>query len=57
MQGDWVFLTIDTFGGLFSLFSLGSFACLRVCDEVPRLMNAAAEGSFDILGGIMYIIV
>lgn len=30
MQGDWVFLTIDTFGGLFSLFSLGSFACLRV---------------------------
>ncbi|KAJ5741762.1 PQ loop repeat protein [Penicillium manginii] len=36
---NWVFLCIDTLGGLFSLFAL------------------AAEGSFDILGGIMYIIV
>ncbi|KAL5363466.1 PQ loop repeat protein [Aspergillus floccosus] len=30
---------------------------LLKCGEVTRLMNAAAEGSFDILGGIMYIIV
>ncbi|KAJ5107800.1 hypothetical protein N7456_004475 [Penicillium angulare] len=36
---NWVFLSIDTLGGLFSLFAL------------------AAQGSFDILGGIMYIIV
>ncbi|PYH78115.1 PQ loop repeat protein [Aspergillus uvarum CBS 121591] len=36
---NWVFLSIDTFGGLFSLFAL------------------AAQGSFDILGGIMYIVV
>ncbi|GFN20725.1 PQ-loop repeat-containing protein [Aspergillus tubingensis] len=36
---NWVFLSIDTLGGLFSLFAL------------------AAQGSFDILGGIMYILV
>ncbi|OJJ48310.1 hypothetical protein ASPZODRAFT_23961 [Penicilliopsis zonata CBS 506.65] len=36
---NWVFLSIDTSGGLFSLFAL------------------AAQGSFDILGGIMYIVV
>ncbi|KAE8354818.1 PQ loop repeat protein [Aspergillus coremiiformis] len=36
---NWVFLSLDTFGGLFSLFAL------------------AAQGTFDILGGIMYIIV
>ncbi|KAJ5647396.1 hypothetical protein N7490_003768, partial [Penicillium lividum] len=36
---NWVFLCIDTLGGMFSLFAL------------------AAQGSFDILGGIMYIIV
>ncbi|EPS34667.1 hypothetical protein PDE_09631 [Penicillium oxalicum 114-2] len=36
---NWVFLGIDTLGGLFSLFAL------------------AAQGSFDILGGIMYILV
>ncbi|PYI20708.1 PQ-loop-domain-containing protein [Aspergillus japonicus CBS 114.51] len=36
---NWVFLSIDTFGGLFSLFAL------------------AAQGSFDVLGGIMYIVV
>ncbi|KAJ5381626.1 uncharacterized protein N7496_004054, partial [Penicillium cataractarum] len=36
---NWVFLAIDTLGGLFSLFAL------------------AAQGSFDILGGIMYILV
>ncbi|KAJ5995619.1 PQ loop repeat protein, partial [Penicillium waksmanii] len=36
---NWVFLCIDTLGGLFSLFAL------------------AAEGSFDILGGMMYIVV
>ncbi|RAH44395.1 PQ-loop repeat-containing protein [Aspergillus brunneoviolaceus CBS 621.78] len=36
---NWVFLSIDTLGGLFSLFAL------------------AAQGSFDILGGIMYIVV
>ncbi|KAJ5759916.1 hypothetical protein N7520_007072 [Penicillium odoratum] len=36
---NWVFLSIDTLGGMFSLFAL------------------AAQGSFDILGGIMYILV
>ncbi|KAL2010255.1 hypothetical protein VTN00DRAFT_6062 [Thermoascus crustaceus] len=36
---NFVFLTIDTLGALFSLFAL------------------AAQGTFDILGGIMYIIV
>ncbi|KAJ5903243.1 PQ loop repeat protein, partial [Penicillium tannophilum] len=36
---NWVFLSIDTLGGLFSLFAL------------------AAQGSFDILGGVMYIFV
>ncbi|KAJ5534230.1 hypothetical protein N7527_000484 [Penicillium freii] len=36
---NWVFLSIDTLGGLFSLFAL------------------AAQGSFDILGGIMYVLV
>ncbi|RAL02074.1 PQ-loop repeat-containing protein [Aspergillus ibericus CBS 121593] len=36
---NWIFLSIDTLGGLFSLFAL------------------AAQGSFDILGGIMYILV
>ncbi|KAJ5992725.1 hypothetical protein N7451_008449 [Penicillium sp. IBT 35674x] len=36
---NWVFLSIDTLGGLFSLFAL------------------AAQGSFDILGGVMYILV
>ncbi|KGO69003.1 hypothetical protein PITC_078280 [Penicillium italicum] len=36
---NWVFLSIDTMGGLFSLFAL------------------VAQGSFDILGGIMYILV
>ncbi|RHZ63887.1 PQ-loop repeat-containing protein [Aspergillus thermomutatus] len=36
---NWIFLSIDTLGGLFSLFAL------------------AAQGTFDILGGIMYIIV
>ncbi|KAJ5084745.1 PQ loop repeat protein, partial [Penicillium alfredii] len=36
---NWVFLSIDTLGGLFSLFAL------------------AAQGTFDILGGIMYIVV
>ncbi|KAJ5573991.1 uncharacterized protein N7459_008418 [Penicillium hispanicum] len=36
---NWVFLSIDTLGGLFSLFAL------------------AAQGTFDILGGIMYILV
>ncbi|CEJ60241.1 Putative PQ loop repeat protein [Penicillium brasilianum] len=36
---NWVFLAIDTLGGLFSLFAL------------------AAQGTFDILGGIMYILV
>ncbi|RAL02485.1 PQ-loop repeat-containing protein [Aspergillus ibericus CBS 121593] len=36
---NWVFLGIDTMGGLFSLFAL------------------VAQGSFDILGGIMYLVV
>ncbi|KAJ5451222.1 hypothetical protein N7491_000404 [Penicillium cf. griseofulvum] len=36
---NWVFLSIDTLGGLFSLFAL------------------AAQGSFDILGGVMYVLV
>ncbi|KAJ5179815.1 PQ loop repeat protein [Penicillium capsulatum] len=36
---NWVFLCMDTLGGLFSLFAL------------------AAQGSFDVLGGIMYIVV
>ncbi|OJI87477.1 hypothetical protein ASPTUDRAFT_61942 [Aspergillus tubingensis CBS 134.48] len=36
---DWVFLCIDTLGGLFSIFAL------------------VAQGSFDILGGVMYIVV
>ncbi|KAJ5191252.1 uncharacterized protein N7498_010237 [Penicillium cinerascens] len=36
---NWVFLSIDTLGGLFSLFAL------------------AAQGTFDILGGILYILV
>ncbi|KAL1971045.1 hypothetical protein VTN77DRAFT_2879 [Rasamsonia byssochlamydoides] len=36
---NWVFLSIDSLGALFSLLSL------------------AAEGSFDILGGILYILV
>lgn len=36
---NWVFLSIDTLGGLFSLFAL------------------AAQGTFDLLGGIMYILV
>ncbi|KAJ5833473.1 hypothetical protein N7474_001784 [Penicillium riverlandense] len=36
---DWVFLGIDTMGGLFSLFAL------------------AAQGTFDILAGVLYIIV
>ncbi|CRG87652.1 putative membrane protein YDR090C [Talaromyces islandicus] len=36
---NWVFLSIDTLGALFSLFAL------------------AAQGTFDILGGILYIVV
>ncbi|GAQ46931.1 PQ loop repeat protein [Aspergillus niger] len=36
---NWVFLCIDTLGGLFSIFAL------------------VAQGSFDILGGVMYIVV
>ncbi|KAJ5149253.1 PQ loop repeat protein [Penicillium atrosanguineum] len=36
---NWLFLSTDTFGGLFSLFAL------------------AAQGKFDILAGILYIIV
>ncbi|PWY94990.1 PQ loop repeat protein [Aspergillus sclerotioniger CBS 115572] len=36
---NWVFLCIDTLGGLFSLFAL------------------VAQGSFDILGGVMYLVV
>ncbi|BDD59532.1 hypothetical protein MPDQ_007293 [Monascus purpureus] len=36
---NWIFLCVDTSGGLFSLFSL------------------VAQGSFDILAGIMYILV
>ncbi|PYI12661.1 PQ loop repeat protein [Aspergillus sclerotiicarbonarius CBS 121057] len=36
---NWIFLCIDTMGGLFSLFAL------------------VAQGSFDILGGVMYLVV
>ncbi|KAJ5958532.1 uncharacterized protein N7479_005682 [Penicillium vulpinum] len=39
MLVDWVFLSIDTLGGVFSLFAL------------------AAQGSFDIIGGVMYVLV
>ncbi|QKX63529.1 uncharacterized protein TRUGW13939_10700 [Talaromyces rugulosus] len=36
---NWVFLSIDTLGALFSLFAL------------------AAQGTFDILGGVLYVVV
>lgn len=52
---DWFFLSIDTLGGLFSLFALGmAFRYLGMA-QADKLL--AAQGSFDILGGIMYIFV
>lgn len=54
---DWVFLSIDTLGALFSLFALGMnffFFIVRVRKSLPI---PAAQGTFDILGGILYIIV
>ncbi|CAI7657843.1 unnamed protein product [Penicillium bialowiezense] len=54
---NWVFLSIDTLGGLFSLFALGNWLALRQLQTLLLTQAEAAQGSFDILGGIMYILV
>ena len=55
---DWVFLSIDTLGGLFSLFALGKVVPdFWHLDKLTSNDFLAAQGSFDILGGVMYIVV
>lgn len=58
MLRDWVFLSIDTLGGLFSLFALGKvIPGIRTHQLAYIQIFIAAQGSFDILGGVMYIVV
>jgi hypothetical protein len=55
---DWVFLSIDTLGALFSLFALGML--LHDSDSSVGLKLTsykAAQGTFDILGAVLYIVV
>jgi hypothetical protein len=56
---DWLFLSTDTFGGLFSLFALGMQPSLHSNIQSLKLANEkiAAQGSFDILAGVLYILV
>lgn len=54
---DWVFLSIDSLGALFSLFALGKLH--KHIDRTRETLTRriAAQGTFDILGGILYLVV
>ncbi|KAJ6041371.1 PQ loop repeat protein [Penicillium canescens] len=55
---NWVFLVIDTLGGIFSLFALGLMRPFRASwAQIELTQHLAAQGTFDILGGTIYILV
>ena len=55
---DWAFLSMDILGGVFSLLALGRSIFSRwVARQSQTDRSVAAQGTFDVLGGIMYILV
>lgn len=54
-EGAKVFLSMDWFGAVFSLMALGESSPATLSTNTLR-MHAVAQHTFDILGGVLYIL-